>query len=68
MARRGGISVKNKWGSTGGIEQVEIDGETYTIRGLVDDVDVTGPSGNVTRVHFTARDGKPGYTVEKVGR
>ncbi len=64
----GGILVKNKYGSTDSIEQIEVDGGTYRIRRLVDDADVIGPSGDVTRVHFAERDGKPAYTVEKFAR
>jgi YD repeat-containing protein len=63
-----GILAKVQYGATDSIEQIEVDGETYNIRRLVDDVDVIGPAGDVTLVHFAERDGKLAYTVEKAAR
>ena len=62
-----GSVLKNKYGLTGSVEQTAVDGETYSIRYLVDDVDITGPKGVVTRVHLAEQNSNTMYTIEKVG-
>lgn len=62
-----GISAKNKYDSKGNIERTEAGGEMYSIRRLMDEVDIAGPTG-ATRVHFAQQNGKAMYTVEKIGR
>jgi YD repeat-containing protein len=60
-----GTTVENKYSLTGSVEQTTVDGETYGIRTVVDEVDITGPNGVVTRVHVTAKATSMTYTVEK---
>jgi len=52
-----GLSLKNNYDSAGRVERTEVDGEIYSIRRLMDDVDITGPRGDVTRVHFVEQNG-----------
>lgn len=61
-----GTTLENKYSRTGSIEQTTIDGETYGIRHLVDEVQITGPQGAVTRVHITENGRNTSYTVEKL--
>jgi hypothetical protein len=56
-----GIVLKNRYGATGDIEQTEVDGDTYNIRRLEAEVDVTGPRGAVSRVRFGNVNGKWRY-------
>jgi YD repeat-containing protein len=59
-------TLENKYSRTGSVEQTTIDGETYGIRHLVDEVQITGPQGDVTRVHITESGRNTSYTVEKL--
>jgi YD repeat-containing protein len=59
-----GTTLENNYSSTGAVEQIRVDGKTYGIRHLVDDVDITDPTGVVTRVHIMTRDKNVTYTVE----
>jgi YD repeat-containing protein len=63
-----GTMLENKYSPTGSIEQIKVGGKTYGIRHLVDDVDITDPTGAVTRVHIMATDRNMTYTVENVVR
>ena len=61
-----GTILENKYNSNGVVEQTSVNGEIYSFRRLVDDVDITDPKGVVTRVHITTTDRNMTYTVEKV--
>jgi YD repeat-containing protein len=61
-----GTMLENKYSRTGTIEQTTVDGKTYGIRHLVDEIDITDPAGAVTRVHIMPTDRDMTYTVENV--
>lgn len=61
-----GTAVQNTYGPNGIVEQTSLDGNTYRIRRLVDDIDVTDPRGTVTRVHMSLTNGQSLYTIEKI--
>jgi YD repeat-containing protein len=60
-----GTKLEIKYNSAGIVEQVIIDGSVYRFHHLVDDIDITDPTGAVTRVHIIAKDGNASYSVEK---
>jgi YD repeat-containing protein len=63
----GGFRLSNKYDSTGRVIELAVDpGGLYKFRYLVDDVDITDPNGNLTRVHVMPDGGNLSYTTEAI--
>jgi YD repeat-containing protein len=58
-----GSKLEINYNSLGIVEQVMINEDVYRFHHLVDDTDITGPKGIVTRVHTEAKGGNMSYSV-----